>query len=93
MSALTRTKSGAFNIENAVSLEELTEENIESFIIPTESVLPLPRLVAGENDRVFSGVKTAVNAADGEYKLYRGETFYGVATVKNGVFFTVTKLC
>ena len=93
MSALTRTKSGAFMIENAVSPGELTEENIESFIIPTESVLPLPRLTADENDRVFSGVKTAVNAADGEYKLYRGEEFYGMATVKNGAFFTVTKLC
>ncbi|MDD6995847.1 MAG: tRNA pseudouridine(55) synthase TruB [Candidatus Borkfalkiaceae bacterium] len=93
MSALTRTKSGVFFIENAVSPDVLTEENVESFIIPTESVLPFPRLTADKNNRVFTGVKTSVTAADGEYKLYRGEDFYGMATVKNGAFYTVTKLC
>ena len=93
MSALTRTKSGCFTLENAVSPDELTEENIESYIIPTESVLPLPRLSAGENNRVFTGIKTAADAADGEYKLYRGDTFYGLAEVKNGMFWAVTKLC
>lgn len=93
MSALTRTKSGCFTLENAVSPDELTEENIESYIIPTESVLPLPRLSAGENNRVFTGIKTAADAADGEYKLYRGDTFYGLAEVKNGRFGAVTKLC
>ena len=66
---------------------------VESYIIPTESVLPLPRLSAGENNRVFTGVKTAADAADGEYKLYRGDTFYGLAEVKNGMFGAVTKLC
>lgn len=93
MSALTRTKSGCFTLENAVSPDELTEENIESYIIPTENVLPLPRLSAGENNRVFTGIKTAADAADGEYKLYRGDTFYGLAEVKNGMFGAVTKLC
>ena len=93
MSALTRTKSGCFTLENAVSPDELTEENIESYIIPTESVLPLPRLSVGENNRVFTGIKTAADAADGEYKLYRGDTFYGLAEVKNGMFWAVTKLC
>lgn len=93
MSALLRTKSGCFTIENAVSPEELTEENIENYIIPTESVLDLPRLVVRESDRVFTGVKTRTDSEDGEYKLYRGETFYGLATVKNGAFETVTKLC
>ncbi|HAC11645.1 MAG TPA: tRNA pseudouridine(55) synthase TruB, partial [Clostridiales bacterium] len=39
MSALTRTKSGKFSIENAVLPDELTEENIEEYIIPTERVL------------------------------------------------------
>ena len=45
--------------------DELNEENIESYIIPTERVLPLPRLSAGENNRVFTGIKTAADAADG----------------------------
>lgn len=93
MSALTRTESGAFRIENAVSPDELTEENVRDFIIPTESVLPMPRLVVPVDDRIFSGIKTAVSAADGEYRLYRGEEFYGMAAVKNGAFVTVTKLC
>lgn len=93
MSALTRTKSGKFSIENAVLPDELTEENIEEYIIPTERVLDLPLLVVGENDRLFTGIKTKVNAADGEYMLYRGEQFYGVAAVENGSFVSVTKLC
>ena len=93
MSALVRTKSGCFTLENAVAPETLTEENIENYILPTESVLSLPKLCAQENNRVFTGVKTAADAADGEYKLYRGDTFYGLAAVKNGAFETVTKLC
>lgn len=93
MSALTRTKSGPFLLENAVSIEDLTEENVENYIVPTESVLDLPRLQARASDRVFTGVKTSVDAADGEYVLYRGEEFYGLATVKYGAFLSVTKLC
>ncbi len=93
MSALCRTKSGCFTIENAVLPDELTEENIENYIIPTESVLDLPKLCLREDNRAFTGVKTAVNAENGEYKLYRGDTFYGLAAVKNGALESVVKLC
>lgn len=93
MSALTRTKSGIFCIENAVSPDDLTEENIEEYIIPTESVLNLPKIYLSENDRLFTGIQTKTEAKDGEYILYRGDTFYGMATVKDGTFFSVVKLC
>lgn len=93
MSALTRTKSGIFCIENAVSPDDLTEENIEEYIIPTESVLNLPKIYLSENDRLFTGIQTKTEAKDGEYILYRGDTFYGMATVKDSTFFSVVKLC
>lgn len=93
MSALVRTKSGSFLLENAVSADELTEDNVESFILPTQKAVDLPALTVKENDKIFTGVKTDVSAADGEYLLYRGEEFYGLASVKNAAFSAVTKLC
>ncbi|NOH14994.1 tRNA pseudouridine(55) synthase TruB [Clostridium cochlearium] len=36
---LERTKTGEFSIENSIKLEDLNEENIEEFIIPTEKAL------------------------------------------------------
>lgn len=93
MSSLRRTASGLFVIENSVSPDDLTEENVEEYIVPTESVLSEPSLFTAENNRVFTGVKTSVDAADGTYKLYRGEAFYGLAKVENGAFQKVIKLC
>ena len=92
MSALERTASGVFTIENAVTLDELTKENIQDYLIPTESVLSYPALNL-ESERVFNGLKERVGVEDGLYKLYRKGEFYGIASVKDGLAKAEKKLC
>ena len=95
MSGLRRTKSGIFEIENAVKIEEITEENIQSFIIPTESVLPYETLslTAKNKDMIFNGVEIKTDAENGIYKYYQEDKFYGLAQVKGGRAKLVKKLC
>ena len=92
MSALMRTASGIFTKETAVPLERLTKENLQEFLIPTESVLPFPAL-RGVDPRIFNGVTVPCKEADGSYKLYRGDEFYGIASVKSGLAKAEKKLC
>ena len=92
MSALRRTKSGIFTLENAVPLETLTEENIWDYLIPTEQVLPFPKYAA-QDKRIFQGVSVPCGEADGEYKLFDGDLFYGICRAENGRMKAVKKLC
>lgn len=99
MSALKRTKSGVFEIENAIPFsileQDLSLEELEKYLIPTQSVLPFPALVVKDKnpERIFNGMAVATDVADGLYKLYKEETFYGIAEVKNGFAKAKTKLC
>ena len=95
MSALRRTRSGIFTLENAIQIEELTEENIAEKVIPTDMVLPFPvlELVSPKKDKIFDGVAIPTDYPDGEYKFYREAVFYGIAEVKNGKAKIKTKLC
>ena len=92
MSMLCRTASGVFTIENAVSLDELTKENLLQYLIPTEDVLSYPVLNL-ESERVFNGLKERVEQEDGLYKLYRRGEFYGIASVQGGLAKAEKKLC
>ena len=95
MSALRRTKSGIFTLENAVNVEDLTEENIQKMVIPTDTVLPFPvlELTSPKKDKIFDGVAIPTDSPDGEYKFYRDGVFYGIAEVVNGKAKIKTKLC
>lgn len=99
MSALRRTKSGAFTLDNAIPFSVLEEDpplaELEKYLIPTENVLPLETLtLTGKKaERIFNGVAVPAEQADGLYKLYQNETFYGIAQVSNGYAKAKTKLC
>ena len=99
MSALKRTKSGAFELGNAISFslleQDLPVSEIEKYLIPTESVLPFPTLVITDKkpERIFNGMAVKTDGADGLYKLYKEENFYGIAEVKSGMAKAKTKLC
>lgn len=92
MSYLQRTASGPFTVQTAVPFDELTAENIASYLIPTDSVLPFP-VLEGADERIFDGVGVSVECADGQYKLYRGGEFYGIARVEAGIARAEKKLC
>ncbi len=96
MSALTRTKSGIFTIENSVRTSGLTAENFQDYLIPCDSVLPYDSIyVQGrEAKKVFNGVPLQCEYGDGDYKLYNEErNFYGIASVRGGILKVRTKLC
>ncbi len=92
MSFLERSQSGPFTAETAVPLEELTKENLADHVIPTESVLPFPRLIDFDY-HIFHGIASKTKTADGLYKIYKGEEFYGIACVSGGYAKIKTKLC
>ena len=99
MSALNRTQSGCFTLPEAVDFEILqqdpTIEELEKYLIPTQNVLPFDDLWLSEKDsqKLFNGQRGAVEKADGLYKIYKDDSFYGVAEVKDGLAKAELKLC
>ena len=99
MSSLLRTKSGIFTLDKAIPFSLLegdpSMEELEKWLIPTESVLPYEDLILNEKQSVklFQGQQVRVEEADGLYKVYQEGAFYGIAEVKDGLAKAKTKLC
>ena len=100
MSSLRRTRSGVFAEETAVSFAILESdpapEELEKFLIPTDSVLPFPVFFAADvmREKLFNGMTVKADAQDGLYKFYQADgEFYGIAEVKDGKAKLKTKLC
>jgi tRNA pseudouridine55 synthase len=100
MSALRRTQSGVFTLENAIPFSVLeadpTPEELEKYLIPTDSVLSYPTLaVDGKNrQKMYNGMSVKADGEDGTYKFYNEDgSFYGLAELKNGFAKLKTKLC
>ena len=96
MSALIRTRSGPFGIENAVKTDCLTAENKDGYLIPCDGVLPFESVYADEAmaKKIFNGAIWQSSLADGTYKLYDPDgNFYGLAVVNDGILRARTKLC
>ena len=95
MSALERTQSGIFTLETAVETGKLTKDNIQNFIIPTESVLPFEEIFpqGGDAYKLFNGLSVYSDKPDGIYKIYKAGPFYGLSEVKQSLLKVRTKLC
>lgn len=99
MSALRRTQSGIFTLENALPFsffeDEPPLEELEKYLIPTESVLPFARLELDERQekKLLQGQQVCVEVQDGTYKIYNDESFYGLAEVVEGKAKAKIKLC
>ncbi len=99
MSSLRRTKSGIFEIGKTIPFslleEDLPIEELEKYVVPTESTLPYPTLTlrGKAEERFFNGLAVETDEADGFYKIYKDERFYGIAEVINGRAKAKTKLC
>ena len=99
MSALRRTQSGIFTEDNVIPFSVLeadpTPEELEKYLLTTESVLPYPTLTATEKQRIklLNGMTVAVETEDGLYKFYNEDgSFYGIAEVREGWIKLKTKL-
>ena len=99
MSSLLRTQSGVFTLEKSIPFSLLeqdpTVEELEKYLIPTESVLPFETLPLTEKqaEKLYNGQRIGVEKADGLYKIYKDGSFYGIAEVLNGLAKAKTKLC
>jgi tRNA pseudouridine55 synthase len=99
MSGLRRTQSGIFTLQNAIPFEVLEKdpsvEELEKYLIPTDSVLPFETLALTEVEmgRILQGQRVKTNKADGIYKIYTADGFYGLAEVLDGLAKAKTKLC
>jgi tRNA U55 pseudouridine synthase TruB len=92
MTSLVRTASGYFTLEKSVTLEELSTENVENYLIPTEQLVDLPT-IDGVNKHIFFGLAQRTERENGLYKIYDENGFYGIAEVKDGAVKIRTKLC
>ena len=99
MSALNRTQSGRFLLPDAVDFSVLEKdpsiEELESLIIPTETVLPFDCLSVTEaqTQKLLNGQRVTATQEDGLYKLFVEGQFYGVAEVEKGLAKAKIKLC
>lgn len=87
MKELKRTQVGEFKIENAISVDEL--ENIDEHkIITIEKYFdrnPKTNLKENKLKLFLNGVQLTYNLEDGIYKIYCGEKFIGIGTIKNNL--------
>ena len=99
MSALKRTQSGVFTIENAIPFSVFERdpslEELEKYLIPTDKVLPFETLhIGGKSaEKLLHGLAVDCKETDGLYKLELSGEFYGVAEVKDGKAKAKIKLC
>jgi tRNA pseudouridine55 synthase len=65
MSALVRTCVGPFRIENAIALDQLTDETLEGHLLdPTTAVAALPKRVADADESALVRGGRAISAGD-----------------------------
>lgn len=93
---LQRTASGTFSIDNSINLEELTQDNISSYIIPIEKALgEFPELFLENSYRkhLLNGLpiydNKLVNSLDSNevYKVFLNNTeFIGLGNIQNEGF-------
>ena len=99
MSALQRTQSGVFTLENAVDFsvfeQDLSIDELEKYLIPTQAVLPYPSvcLEGKKAEKIVNGQILDVDVQDGLYKLFVNSRFYGIAQIEQGKAKAKTKLC
>lgn len=88
MSALERTACGIFDIESGVTVEEFTaSDNPEKYLIPAENAVSFPKIRLSERQatKILNGVFENIGAADGVYRVYNENEFWGVGTAEGGV--------
>lgn len=87
MTDLIRTKSGVFEIENCVKVEDfISEEDKEGLLIAPENVVNYPeiRLTEKEATRLYNGLYDEFPFGDGVYKVFAPDGFYGIGEVNGG---------
>ena len=88
MSSLDRTRSGIFDYQNGVTVEEfLDTQDVNKFIIPAEEAVSFPKAILTEKQatRILNGLFDDLGLADGLYRVYNCNEFWGVGSAEKGV--------
>ncbi len=86
MTALKRLKSGIFNAENALKIEEIEKGiNIIEYLIKPDAVITLPSVILENKEYLdlINGRPCKVAIKDGLYKVYGNDEFIGVCISKD----------
>ncbi|NLB82361.1 MAG: tRNA pseudouridine(55) synthase TruB [Clostridiaceae bacterium] len=73
MAELTRTQTGAFHIEDAVTISQIEESGIEKFIIPVDEMFDYEKITLSQvqQQKVLNGQDVEYEAAeDNYYRVY-----------------------
>lgn len=89
MSALQRTKVGEFKLEQAITIEELTNENTlkNSLITPEKLFLDKPKMELNHNELVqfLNGMRIKEKNENGLYRIYVEGKFVGIGEISNNM--------
>ncbi|MBO4594638.1 MAG: tRNA pseudouridine(55) synthase TruB [Clostridia bacterium] len=88
MTGLTRTKSGAFDLNNAMPFNELSDlKSAEKYIIPADSVVDFEKLFLDKKtaEKIINGLFDDIGVKDGTYRVYNETAFLGIGVAENGV--------
>ena len=88
MKELKRIKVNDFRIEDSISIENVTKENIEKHIITLEDIFKDKdkiELDDKKNTLFLNGVKLSYNLQDEVYRIYNNQIFIGIGVVKDNV--------
>lgn len=88
MTDLVRVKSGKFDINNSVTLEDfLNADNPSDYLIKADEVLDYPKIDLQPEfaKRLLDGVYDSYDCLDGIYKVYNQNEFWGVGEIKNKI--------
>lgn len=97
MSSIIRTSSGMFNIEDAITIEELLKEDSKKHLIGFDKILkefPIIRLESKYYNDLINGRKVGLTNIDSleEFLLYCKNEFFGIAIIKDGIIKITTYL-
>lgn len=87
MSALERTASGVFTIENGVEIEEfINSNNPEKYLLPADIAVNFEKLVLtdAQAQKILDGIYLDYGFKDGIYRVYKGEEFWGIGHANEG---------
>ncbi len=93
MASLVREKSGAFALEDAVGLDDLSDWR--AHLVPPDAVFEMPSLDFDGKDawRLRNGQALACAEKAGSYKLYLDDEFYGIAESDGALLRAKVKIC
>ena len=86
MTALERTKSGVFTIDNSKSIEEILNlDVVNNILIPPENVINFDKLILNSKNTsdLLNGRKFIIDVENATYKVYGNNEFLGVGIVNN----------